>query len=351
MSAAHHPRQNQLLRAFPLEIRNRVYPQLELVEMPTDHELYAGAGPVNDVHFPTDSVVAPLHVSKENATAQIAVIGNEGMAGCGLFVAGEAAMKQTVVQCAGHAFRLNGNVLHRECSRSSHLYSLLLRYTQSLIAQMTQTVACNLNHSLEQRLCRWLLSTLDRVPSNQLPIKQEVIEKVMGESHERVAETLQAFDALGVIQRSPERLTVPDRRKLELASCGCYSTVRSDIAAPPLPQRADKLIDVFPDLTNSVVNGLSASDQLDLINQLRGALVRGIAYDLDADHATILLAAVYSPRAVKRNVFAGAHGRKIPVECRYWVNLDTDTFGRITAIEIMHPPELLRQKIQSRARG
>jgi CRP-like cAMP-binding protein len=350
MSAAHHPQQNHILRALPPEVSKRVVPHLELVRMPLGRVLYDSAGPLQEVHFPTDAVVAPLHAARDDATAQIAVIGNEGMAGCTLFVAGEAAMRETVVQCAGHAFRLSGEVLQRECSRNTHLYALLLRYTQALIAQMAQTVSCNLHHPLEQRLCRWLLLTLDRLSSNELPIQQEVIEKVMGESRDRVSETLDAFDALGVIQRGPERLTVPDRRRLELAACECYSIVRSE-NEPPRARGAEKLMDVFPELVSAVVNGLSSTDQGEFIKQLRGALVRGVDYDLDADSANILLAAVYSPRAVKRNVFASAHGRKIPIECQYWVNLDTDPFGRITAIEILHPPKALKQKIMLRARA
>ena len=317
--------------------------------MPLGRIMNSPDSPLQDVHFPTDSVVAPLHAARDEATAQIAVIGNEGMLGCTLFVAGEAALKQTVVQCAGHAFRLSGEVLKQECNRNTELYALLLRYTQALLAQMTQTVECNLNHPLEQRLCRWLLLTLDRVHSNELPLKQDVIEKVMGEPRERVSETLHAFDALGVIQRGPERLTVPDRHRLELAACQCYSIVRSE-TDPPQPREAEKLMDLFPDLVSAVVNGLSSTDQGEFIKQLRGALVRGVDYDLDADSASISLAGVYSPRAVKRNVFASAHGRKIPIECQYWVNLDTDSFGRITAIEIMHPPAPLKEKIQSRAR-
>lgn len=348
MSAAHHPHQNQLLRALPADVRKRIFPHLRLVEMPVGRVLDSSDGPLRDVYFPTDSVVAPLHAARDDAMAQIAVIGKEGIVGCTLLVAGEAALKQTVVQCAGHAFRLGGDVLKRECELNSEFYALLLRYTQALVAQMAQTLACNLNHPLEQRLCRWLLLTLDRVPSNQLPLKQEVIEKVMGEPGERVGETLHAFDTLGVIQRGPESLTVPDRRRLELAACECYSIVRSESEVPQ-PRGADKLMDLFPDLVSAVVNGLSSIDQGEFIKQLRGALVRGVEYDLDADCASISLTAVYSPRAVKRNVYASAHGRKIPIECQYWVNLDTDSFGRITAIEIMHPPAPLKQRIQTRA--
>jgi CRP-like cAMP-binding protein len=349
MSAAHLPQNNLLLRALPFEARRRVYPHLELVEMPLGDVLYGSDSLHEDVYFPISAVLAPLQLASEDRTAQIAVIGKEGMAGCSLLVGGDAALAQTVVQCPGYAFRLSGQILHQECARSIQLYALLLRYTQVLIAQMAQTVVCNSNHPLEQRLCRWLLLTLDRVQSTQLPVKQEVIEKVMGAPRERVDETLQAFDSLGVIQRSSERLTVSDRRKLELAACECYSAVRSE--AEPLQQSsAEKLGDAFPDLLRALVDGLSETHQDNLVRQLETALLRGIDFDFDADAGTIALAAVYSPGAVKRNIFAAAHGRRIPVECRYWVNLDTDHLGRITAIEILHPPSLLREEIMTRAR-
>jgi CRP-like cAMP-binding protein len=349
LSAAHLPQNNSLLRAFPFESRKRIYPHLEFVQMPPGDVLYGSRGSHGEVHFPISAVVAPLQPASDDRTAQIAVIGKEGMAGCSLLVGDAAALAQTVVQCPGHAFRLSGEILHQECVRSPELYTLLLRYTQVLIAQMAQTVVCNSNHSLEQRLCRWMLLTLDRVQSTQLPVKQEVIEKVMGAPRERVDETLQAFDSLGVIQRSPERLTVSDRRKLELAACECYCAVRSE-AEPLQRSGAEKLGDAFPDLLRALVEGLSETHQDNLVRQLESALLRGVDFDFDADAGRIALASVYSPGAVKRNIFAAAHGRRIPVECRYWVNLDTDHFGRITAIEILHPPSQLREEIMNRAR-
>jgi hypothetical protein len=349
MSAAHLPQNNLLLRALPFEARRRIYPHLELVKMPPGDVLYGSGGSHGDVHFPISAVVAPLQQASDDRTAQIAVIGKEGMAGCSLLVGEEPALAQTVVQCPGYAFRLRGQILHQECARSAQLYALVLRYTQVLIEQMSQTVVCNSNHSLEQRLCRWLLLTLDRVQSTQLPVKQEVIEKVMGAPPERVDETLQAFDSLGVIQRGPEHLTVSDRRKLELASCECYSAVCGE-GEPPQRSSAEKLADAFPDLLRALVDGLSETHQDNLVRQLETALLRRIDFDFDADAGKIALAAVHSPGAVKRNIFAAAHGRTIPVECRYWVNLDTDRLGRITAIEILHPPSQLREEIMNRAR-
>ncbi len=349
MSAAHLPQQNRILRALPLEARKRVFPHLELVKMPVGGVLYESDAPVHHVHFPINAVVAQLHVASDDRTAQIAVIGNEGIAGCSLLVGEEAALLQTVVQCSGYAFRLNGRTLQREISRNGHLYAVLLRFTQLLIAQMAQTLVCNSNHSLEQRLCRWLLLTLDRMQSNQLPVKQEVIETVMGARSEQVSEILRIFDTLGAIQRGPERLTVSDRRKLELAACGCYSAVRGEAELPQRPS-AEKLADAFPELLRALVEGLSDTHQDNLVKQLEGALLRGIDFDLDADAGTIGLVTVYAPRAVKRNIFAAAHGRRIPVECGYWVNLDTDPFGRITVIEILHPPSPLREQMMERAR-
>jgi hypothetical protein len=152
-----------------------------------------------------------------------------------------------------------------------------------------------------------------------------------------------------VIQQSPERLTVSDRRKLELAACECYSAVRSE-AEPLRRSSAETLAEAFPDLLRALVDGLSETHRDNLVRQLEGALLRGIDFNFDADAGTISLAAVYSPDAVKRNIFAAAHGRRIPIECRYWVNLDTDPFGRITAIEILHPPSPLREELLNRAR-
>lgn len=349
MSAAHLPQQNRLLRALPSETRARLFPQLELVEMPLGRVLYDADDPLSDVHFPTDAIIAPLHVARDHATVQIAVVGNEGMTGLALLVGGQTAPTQAVVQCPGYAFRLSAQALQREYARHGFLHALLLRYAQALIAQMTQTLVCHLQHSLEQRLCRWLLLTLDRVPSNHLPIRQEVIEKVMGAPGQRVNETLHAFDSLGAIQRNPQQLTVRDRRKLELASCDCYSVVRDGVGRAR-PQKMERLIDAFPVLASALVNGLSAANHQDFIRQLQGALVGGVTIDLEADAGNIALVAAVSPRrAVKRNIFAAAHGRRIPIECQYWVNLDTDSYGKITAIEILHPPKPLRDRMTARA--
>lgn len=317
--------------------------------MPVGRVLHCIDDAQNKVYFPTDSIVAPLHVAGE-ATAHVAVIGNEGMTGWSLSLAGEAAMRQTMVQCPGHAFRLDADVLHRESRRNAHFYTLLLRYSRVLIGQMAQAVACNSRHPLEQRLCRWLLLTLDRVASPELPLREEVVEKVLGAPRDQIHETLQTFATLGVIQRGPDHLAVPDRRRLELGSCECYSQMRGE-ADPAQQPKVDKLIDAFPELTNAVVDGLNSDEQSDLIKQLQGALIRGVSYDIDADAASISLVAMYSPRAIQRNVFASAHGRRIPIECQFWTNLDIDHFGRITAIEIMHPPEALRKKLQARARS
>jgi CRP-like cAMP-binding protein len=348
MSVALHPQQNYLLRALPPDARARIFPHLELEEMPLGRVLCEHSHPLQDVYFPTSAVVAPLRVVKDDAVAQVAVIGNDGVAGLSLNVGGETTAARAVVQFPGHAFRLNAQLLQREYARYGALHGLLLRYTQALLAQMAQTMVCHANHPLEQRLCRWLLLTLDRVAANRVPIEPYLIEQVLGASAERVKEALQVLGALGVIQQSPDELIVRDRPGLEQAACECYSAVRTEFARL-LPRRMENLIDVFPSLTSTLINGLSASTQREFITQLQGALVRGVSFDVDTDTCSIALEAEQTPDGVRRNGGRARHARRIPVECQYWANLDADPLGRILGIDILRPPALLKEELLARA--
>ena len=348
MPVDHHPQQNYLLRALPPDARARIFPHLELEEMPLGRVLCQSCHPLQDVYFPTSAVVAPLHAVRDDAVAQVAVIGNEGVAGLALLLGGEATASRAVVQFPGHAFRLNGPLLQREYARYGALHGLLLRYTQALLAQMAQTVVCHTNHSPDQRLCRWLLLTLDRVASDHLPIEADLIEQVLGVPAGRVNQTLQAFAALGAIQQSSTQLTVRDRSRLEQASCECYSMVRGEFDRL-LPRRMENLIDVFPSLTSTLINGLSASTQREFISQLQGALVRAVTFDLDTDTCSIALEADQFPSGARRPVGGARHAKRIPVECRYWANLDADPLGRILAIDILRPPPSLKDELLARA--
>lgn len=175
MPSSHDPRQNHLLAALPAEVCARLFPNLELVPMPLGEVLYESGDQLRHVYFPTTSIVSLLYVMLDGASAEIAVVGNDGIIGVALFMGGETMPNRAVVQSAGFAYRLKGQLLKQEFNRSGELQHLLLRYTQALLTQMAQTAVCNRHHSLDQQLCRWLLLSLDRLPSNELVMTQELI--------------------------------------------------------------------------------------------------------------------------------------------------------------------------------
>lgn len=316
--------------------------------MPVGRVLFGTEARRQDVHFPVDTVIAPLIALKDDAIAHIAVIGNEGAAGLALFVGGEVAADYALVQCPGHAFRLNEQALRQEYSRYGALYGLLQRYSQALLAQMSQTILCHANHSFEQRLCRWLLLTQDRLASNQLAVSRHVIEELLGVPGERLRESLNMLDSLGAIRQGADRLIVRDRQSLEQASCECYSKDRGEFERL-MPRRMDKLIDDFPGLTSTLINGLSASTQREFITQLQSALVRAVSVDPEAGTCTIALEAEEPTTAAQRESIGVRLAKRTPIECQYWVNLDTDRRGRITSIEIVRPPMPLREEMTAHA--
>ncbi|GAC1630620.1 MAG: Crp/Fnr family transcriptional regulator [Nevskia sp.] len=217
-----------MFRALPPEIAARLFPLLEHVELPLGHVLYESGSTLQHVYFPTDSIISLLYVMENGASAEIAVVGNEGMVGIALFMGGETTPNRAVVQSAGSAYRLKGALLKREFARSGPFQHLLLRYTQALLTQMSQTAVCNRHHSVDQQLCRWLLLSLDRLPSNKLTMTQELIANMLGVRREGVTEAAGKLQAQSLIQYSRGRITVLDRPGLEKASCECYRVVKTE---------------------------------------------------------------------------------------------------------------------------
>jgi CRP-like cAMP-binding protein len=228
MSAPHTPRQNHLLSALPDAEYARLLSDLEQIPLELGLALYESGGPQEYVYFPTTSIVSLLYVMQDGSSAEIAVVGNDGVVGIALFMGGESTPSRAVVQSAGHAYRLKGNLLKAEFERGGPVQYLLLRYTQTLITQMAQTAVCNRHHAVEQQLCRWLLLSLDRLPSNELTMTQTLIANMLGVRREGVTEAAGKLQAEGLIQYSRGKITVLDRPKLEERVCECYAVVKRE---------------------------------------------------------------------------------------------------------------------------
>jgi CRP-like cAMP-binding protein len=228
MSSAPDPRQNHLLAALPAEECGRLFPHLELVPMPLGDVLYESGIQMRHVYFPTTSIVSLLCVMEDGASAEIAVVGHEGIVGVSLFMGGETTPSRAVVQSAGHAYRLQGQMLKEEFYRAGPMQRLLLRYTQALLTQMAQTAVCNRHHSLDQQLCRWLLLSLDRLPSNKLIMTQELIANMLGVRREGVTEAAGNLQKAGLIEYHRGHITVLDRAGLEARACECYAVVKRE---------------------------------------------------------------------------------------------------------------------------
>ena len=228
MTSLHQPQQNQLFRALPDGARERVFPFLELVEMSLGHVLYESGDKMQHVYFPIDSIISLLYVMENGASAEIAVVGNEGVVGIALFMGGETTPNRAVVQSAGFAYRLKGALLKAEFGRSGALQHLLLRYTQALLTQMAQTAVCNRHHTVDQQLCRWLLLSMDRLSGNKLVMTQELIANMLGVRREGVTESAGKLQAKGLIEYSRGHITVLDRPGLEKLSCECYAVVKTE---------------------------------------------------------------------------------------------------------------------------
>ena len=221
------PRANRLLAALPPAEWNRWSPRLERVEMALGHVLYESGSTMSHVYFPVTAIVSLLYVMENGSSAEIAVVGNEGIVGISLFMGGNSTPSRAVVQSAGTAFRLEAAVIKEEFNRAPVLH-LLLRYTQALITQMSQTAVCNRHHSIDQQLCRWLLLSLDRLRGNELVMTQELIANMLGVRREGVTEGAGKLQKAGVLRYSRGRITVLDRQTLESLSCECYAVVKKE---------------------------------------------------------------------------------------------------------------------------
>ena len=241
MPDPYHPRQNRLLAALPEAEYVRLLPNLEPVPMPLGQVLYESGEQMHHVYFPIDAIVSMLYVMEDGASAEIAVVGNEGVVGVSLFMGGETTPSRAVVQSAGHAYQLKGQILkeifHRAGGRRAGVFhDLLLRYTQALLTQMSQTAVCNRHHSLDQQYGRWLLLSLDRLPTNELVMTQELIANMLGVRRESVTEAAGNVQRAGLIEYHRGRITVRDRAGLEARVCECYAVVKREFDRL-LPQR------------------------------------------------------------------------------------------------------------------
>ena len=228
MASLHDPRQNHLLAALSAEGYARLFPHLELTPLQLGHVLYESGVQMHHVYFPTTSIVSLLYLMEDGASAEIALAGNEGIVGVSLFMGGETTPSRAVVQSAGHAYRLPGQLLKQEFNRSGDLRDLLLRYTQALLTQMAQTAVCNRHHSLDQKFCRWLLMSLDRLPSSELVMTQELIANMLGVRREGVTEAAGNVQRAGLIKYGRGHITVLDRAGLEERVCECYAVVKKE---------------------------------------------------------------------------------------------------------------------------
>jgi CRP-like cAMP-binding protein len=222
------PLQNHLLAVLPDEVKERLFPFVELVKLELGEVMYEAGDKLANVYFPVDSIVSLLYVMESGASAEISVVGNEGVVGIALFMGGESTSSRAVVQSAGYAYRLKGKRLTQEFHRHGKLLGVMLRYTQSLITQMSQTAVCNRHHTIDQQLCRFLLLSLDRLPDNTLVMTQELIGNMLGVRREGVTEAAGKLQKLGVIDYHRGHITVLNRQKLESLSCECYAVVKKE---------------------------------------------------------------------------------------------------------------------------
>jgi len=228
MPPSDSPIQNHLLAALPVAEFDRLAAHLELVPMRLGDILYEPGEQLRYAYFPTTAIVSLHYVTESGASAEIAGVGNEGVVGISLFMGGESTPSSAVVQTAGHAYRLARRVLKQEFDRAGPLLRLLLRYTQALITQMTQTAVCNRHHSVQQQLCRWLLVTLDRIPSGQLVMTQELVASMLGVRREGVTESAGKLQEAGVIRYRRGHIAVLERSGLENLACECYAVVKQE---------------------------------------------------------------------------------------------------------------------------
>ena len=226
MPTPHSPQQNRLLAALPAAEFARLAPHLELVPLTVGQVLHGSGEQLHYVYFPTTAIVSPLYVTDKGAAAESAVVGNEGLVGNSLLTGSQATPSRAVVQCAGFGYRLRAHFVNEELGRAGPVLQLMLRYTHALITQMAQTAACNRQHSVEQQLCRWLLLSLDRLPSGSLSMTQQLIANILGVRREGVSEAAAKLQRAGLIRYARGNIKVLNRSGLERAVCGCYAVVK-----------------------------------------------------------------------------------------------------------------------------
>lgn len=245
-SMSFSPHQNHLLSALSTEVRARIFPELVEVKMPLGMVLYEPGDVMNNVYFPIDCIVSLLYVMENGDSAEISVVGNEGVVGISLFMGGESTPSRAVVQSAGNAYRLSTHLMKTEFNRHEDTMILMLRYTQALITQMAQTAVCNRHHSIDQQLCRWLLLSIDRLPSNQVTMTQELIANMLGVRREGVTEAAGKLQRQGVITYVRGEITVLNREKLEALSCECYAVVKRETDRLLPPGNRSKIPEIAP---------------------------------------------------------------------------------------------------------
>jgi len=223
-----HPSGNHLLDALPEEVQKRLFLSLEFVSLPLGKVLYEAGSPLKNLYFPIDTIVSLLYVMENGSSAEISVVGNEGVVGTAAFMGGISTPSQALVQSAGSAYRIPSKDLIAEFNRHGDFQELLLRYTQSLITQMAQTAVCNRHHSIDQQLCRWLLLALDRLPGNRLTMTHELIANMLGVRREGVTIAAGKLEKMGVIEYVRGKITVLDRPRLEKLCCECYAMVKKE---------------------------------------------------------------------------------------------------------------------------
>jgi len=233
------PQQNHILDALPSAERERIFPHLKLVALPLGAVLYESGDTLRHIYFPTDSIVSLLYVLENGSSAEICVVGNDGVIGVSLFMGGETTTSRAIVQSGGSAYRLSGRRLKQEFERQGETMHILLRYTQALITQMAQTAVCNRHHTVDQQLARWLLLSLDRLPDTKLTMTQGLIADMLGVRREGVTDAAGKMQKLGVITYSRGMINVLDRQRLEKLSCECYGVVKKEtdrlLPRPPGP--------------------------------------------------------------------------------------------------------------------
>ncbi|MGO4156229.1 Crp/Fnr family transcriptional regulator [Cupriavidus sp. YAF13] len=228
MQTQEDARANHLLAVLPEEEWARLAPQLVLVDLPLGQVIYESGDRLNHVYFPTTSIISLLYVMENGASAEIAIVGNEGMVGIALFMGGETTPSRAIVQSAGTAYRLDSATVKAEFNRAGPMQRLLLRYTQALITQMAQTAVCNRHHSIEQQLCRWLLLSMDRLPTNKLKMTQELIANMLGVRRSGVTEAALKLQNADLIRYHHGHIEVLDRPGLEQRVCECYAVVKRE---------------------------------------------------------------------------------------------------------------------------